>query len=167
MPTAQVRPGEELWHTTTAGTVWVTITDDRGREKQLSAGGRKGAPLRIKTVDREINQEAIYEVEADPFRNGLLKRVDADQNEDESTASDQALDDTQLVKFFSKNGTNFQKAIAGLNEINVRRLRAMADDVDITTAQLAHLEEVIEQKYRKHGDSRTYRELMGLGEVTN
>lgn len=167
MPRAQTRPGEELWETTTPGTVWVTVTDDRGREKQISAGGRVGAPLRIKTLDREINQEAVYEVESDPFRNGLLRRLDADQNEDEGTASDQALSQEQLVKLFAKNGNAFRSAVDKLNEINIRRMRGMADDLDVTTAQLAYLNEIIEEKYRKHGDTRTYRELMGIGEVAN
>lgn len=167
MPRMQTREGEEIWETTTDGTVWVSVTDDRGREKQISVGGRAGQRLRLKTLDREVNQEAIFDEEADPFRNGLLRRVDADQNSDEATATDQAFSPEQLAKLFAKNGNSFRASVDKLNEVNVRRMRALADDLEVSTAQLSYLEEVIEAKFRKHGDTKTYREMQAFGDVTH
>ena len=160
MAALTAREGEEIWQTTTDGTVWVQTTDGRGGSREVSVGGRTGAVLRIKTLDREIAQEAIFDIDADPFRNGLLKRVDADQNENENTSTDQAYTTEELLKVFSKSGNAFQSFVNKLNEVNVRRMKDIADSVDATQSQVAYLEKVIEEKYRKHGDTRTYREMM-------
>lgn len=162
MATLAAREGEEIWRTTTDGTVWVRVTDQRGTAREISVGGKAGAVLRIKSLDREVAQEAIFDIEADPFRNGLLKRADADQNEDEATATDQAFGTEELVKAFSKSGNAFQSFVNKLNEVNVRRMKDIAGSVDATQSQVAYLEQVTEEKYRKHGDTKTYREMMAL-----
>lgn len=157
----KAREGEEIWETTTAGTVWVRTTDDRGKEKDISVGGKPGARLRIKSYDREVCQDAILTDGADPFTNGLLKRVDADQQDDPMTASDQVLTTDELMGVFKKSGNAFQSAVRKLNELNVRRLQEMAEALDATASQMSFLNEHIEENYRQHGDTPTYRELKG------
>lgn len=156
----RAREGEEIWETTTQGRVWVVTTDHKGHEKPISVGGKLGARLRITSVDREINQDRILEDTSDPFRNGILKRVDADQNTDERTASDQALDTNELVTVFAKSGMAFQSAVKKLNERNVRRLREMCDAVDASTSQVAFLDKHIEEHYRQQGAMPSYNEMM-------
>lgn len=163
--TVKARPGEEIWETTTEGTVWVATTDDRGRTKDVSVGGKVGARLRIKTEDREIVQDAILEDGSDPFTNGLLRRVDADQNADERTRSDQALTTEDLMAIYDKKGNAFQAAVKKLNEFNVRRLREVAEGLDATASQISFLDTYLEENYRGGGDTPTYRELKGLGET--
>lgn len=163
--TPRARQGEEIWETTTDGTVWVLTTDDRGKEKAISVGGKPGARLRIKALDREVLQDAILDDESDPFTNGLLKRIDADQNQDPQTASEQALSTEQLAEIFTKSGNAFQSAVKKLNELNVRRMREMAAALDASASQMSFLEEHIEANYRQHGDTPTYRELKGTGET--
>lgn len=165
--TPRAREGEEIWETTTPGTVWVTVTDDRGKEKDISVGGQPGQRLRIKSLDREIVQDRILDDASDPFTNGLLKRVDADQNLDEATASDQALTTEDLEAIFLKTGNAFQAAVRKLNELNVRRLREVAEALDAKASQISFLDEHIEANYRQGGDTPTYRELKGIGEVAS
>lgn len=163
--TPRARDGEEIWETTTEGKVWVTTTDDRGKEKAVSVGGKPGARLRIKSLDREVMQDAILQDGSDPFTNGLLKRIDADQQDDPQTASDQVLTTEQLMELFGKTGNAFQAGVRKLNELNVRRLREMAESLDAKASQIAFLDEHIETEFRQHGDTPTYRELKGIGET--
>lgn len=161
----KAREGEEIWETTTPGTVWVMVTDDRGRDKAVSVGGKPGQRLRIKSMDREICQDRILDDSGDPFVNGLLKRVDADQNDDEKTVSDQALSTEELMAIFEKTGNAFQVTVRKLNELNVRRLREAAEHLDAKASQLSFLDEHIEANYKGGGDTPTYRELKGIGDV--
>ena len=165
--TVKAREGEEVWETTVAGRIWVKVTDDRGRTKDVSVGPKAGSRLRIKTDDREVIQDAILEDKSDPFTNGLLKRVDADQNENPDTASEQAFTTEELAGFFEKTGNAFQAAVKKLNETNVRRLREMAEALDAKASQISFLDEHIEAHYRVGGDTPTYRELKGVGETAS
>lgn len=156
--TPRARDGEEIWETTTAGTVWVLVTDDRGKEKSVSVGGAQGQRLRIKSLDREINQDAIMEDGSDPFTNGLLKRIDADQQLDPGTKSDQVLDTEQLMDIFKASGNAFQAKVKKLNELNFRRLYDMAEAADASASQISFLREHL-TNFRQEGDTATYREL--------
>lgn len=157
--TPKAREGEEIWETTTPGLIWVTQTDDRGKEKSVPVGGQPGQRLRIKSLDREVAQDSILNDESDPFTNGLLKRVDADQNLDPATESDQVLDTEELMKVFGKKGTPFETAVKKLNELNVRRLAEMAEAVDASASQISFLKEYVTENFRMEGDTPTYREI--------
>lgn len=169
MPRTQHQPkareGEEIWETTTDGTVWVMTTDDRGKDKPVSVGGKVGQRLRIKSLDREICQDTVLDDASDPFTNGLLKRVDADQNTDERTASQQALSTEELMAIFEKTGNAFQSSVRRLNELNVRRLREAADALDAKASQLSFLDEHIATNYKGGGDTPTYREMQADRDV--
>ncbi len=155
-----VREGEEIWETTTAGRVWVTLMDDRGRDRTISVGGKVGDRLRIKTIDRE---SAMAMVEDSPFVNGMLLRIDgAAVPEDKS---EQALRTEELMVGFEHTGQDFVDFVAGLNEFNVRRMREMAEAVDATGSQVNHLDEVIKTKYRVEGDTESYRTFKQLGDL--
>lgn len=169
MPRTQHQPkaraGEEIWETTTEGRVWVTSTDDRGKERAVAVGGKVGQRLRIASLDREICQDRILDDTSDPFVNGLLKRIDADQNADERTASQQALSTEELMSIFDKTGNAFQSAVRKLNELNVRRLREAADALDAKASQLAFLDEHLATNYKGGGDTPTYREMQADRDV--
>ncbi len=157
-PTA--RDGEEIWETTTEGRVWVAMVDDRGRDVVKSVGGKVGDKIRIKTTDRQIMQD---NVDDSPFTNGLLKRVDAAATPEDN--SPQAMTTEELMVGFTKNGKAFHAWVDGLNEMNVRRMRGMAEEVDATASQISHLDAVIKTKYRIEGDTETYRTLKQFGEA--
>jgi hypothetical protein len=152
----KARPGEEVWETTTEATSWFRVTDDRGRERSMSVGGKVGARLRITTVDREINQDlAMYGHDA--FTSGLLRRVD-----DTTANSPNTMTDQELTLGFSKAGRAFQAFVDKLTELNVRRMRGMSTDVDATVAQVSYLDQVIKEKFRIEGDTPSYREYKQL-----
>lgn len=161
----RTKEGEEAWETTTGATIYLGITNPRGHSKVKKFGGKPGSRVRISTTDREINQDAITNEDSDPFSNGLLKRLDKDQNEDESTATDQALDTEELMALFGKSGNAFQSAVRALNERNVRRLRAIAEDVDASASQISFLDEHITEHYRIEGSRESYDELVRDGVI--
>lgn len=156
------REGEEVWELTVPGTVWVEVTNDRGKAVPMRVGGRPGARLRIGTEDRIITQERIVDREFDPFVNGMLCRIDADQQVDAKTASVDALTTEDLMKVFSKSGRAFQVAVDKLNQTSVRRMNEMAEDVDATASQIAYLKTSIETRWPIGGDTKVYREIKGL-----
>lgn len=164
MAAPRAREGQEIWETTTEGTVWVSVVDERNRERAVSVGGKVGSRLRLTALDREIVQDAILNSGSDPFTNGLLRRVDADQNLDPATSTDQAFSTEQLLVLFSKSGNAFQAAVRRLNEVNVRRMADMAEGVDASASQIAFLEALIEEKFRIHGSTPTYDEMMAAPE---
>lgn len=143
----------ETWEITTPGRVWLqTTTFSRHNTpiiKDVSLGPNKvGQKVKITAADREMNQERVAQVKDDPFRNGLLVRVDADQNLDPDTHSTDALTAQQLMDIFGKHGQPFRSAVEGLSEVPIRRLREMADAVDATVKQVSFLDELIEERYR-------------------
>lgn len=149
-----------MWETTTDGVLWFMTTDSRGHEKPKKVGGKAGTRFRVTTVDREITQDLIVNPANDPWANGFLKRIDADQNGDERTATDQALSTEELMIVFGKSGNAFQSAVRRLNERNVRRLREMCDAVDATQSQVGFLDKHIEENYRVQGSMPSYDELV-------
>jgi len=155
----KARPGEEVWETTTDGTVWVPIVDVRGRESYVEVGGVAGSVLRITSIDREVAQDRVP-TGNDPFVNGMLRRIDADQNADPKTASDQALGTDELVAVFTKSGTAFRAAVDKLSEHNVRRLYEAMELVDATASQQAYLREKI-ASFRPKGNDAAYADLRG------
>lgn len=152
------REGEEIWATTTGGVVWVPVVDARGRENVIRVGDFAGSELRISTIDREVAQSRVRPVGTDPFRNGMLKRIDADQNLVPETASTQAVSTDELTAIFAKNGNAFRSAVGQLNEHNVRRLNDLAEPMDATASQSAFLRELIES-YKPKVDEASYRDL--------
>ncbi len=158
-PAPRAGEGMEIWETTTAGRVWVTVTE-RGKERETSVGGKVGAKLRISEDDRQVNQDRCYEPSGDPFINGLLRRVDAGATPDDN--SEHALDERQLMVGFAKSGKAFHAYVDKLNELNTRRMRDLCERVDASQSQVAYLDKVIKERYRIEGDTETYRELKRL-----
>lgn len=130
--------GKETWEMQTGGTVYVESLIDpaRGVTKMLKASG-KGARVRITTLDRKLAQERTRDEKHDPFRNGLMLRVDEDQQEDPETASPSAMSDEGLKKIFAfKQQARFRAAIGDLSEVSLRRLKALAEgDENVTSVQ--------------------------------
>ena len=157
---ATAREGEEVWETTTDGRVWIPL-DVRGREQAVTVGGRAGSRLRVRAIDREIAQDRC--LDDDPFTNGLLKRVDADQQSDPRTASPNVLSTEDLMVGFSKNGMAFRSFVDKLSEFNARRMAEMAEMVDGSTSQVSYLREVV-ARFKVEGDTPTYREMRASGE---
>lgn len=156
----RVRPGEEIWEGTTASTVWVEASDEKGRTKSVMVRGF--GRLRITAEDREINQEMCVEPDLDPFLNGLLIRVDSDQQEVDGTKSTDAKTTEELVDIFAKPTAEFEAEVASLGEVPVRRMLVMAPDVDASIGQVDFLRRSIETRWPVGGDVPSYRELKQL-----
>lgn len=142
----------ETWEITTDGRVWLTtVAHNRfgqPMEKSVSLGPNKaGSKLKISQADRELNQERVADEKHDPFRNGLLVRLDQPQNADPATTSLDAIPTRDLLELFTKHGNAFHAAVDALGEVPVRRLYDLCDDVDATAKQKEYLAEQIELRF--------------------
>jgi hypothetical protein len=161
---------DEVWETTTAGTVWVVIPDSRGDMRQIKVGGRRGARLRIATDDRVWNQERCVDEKHDPFTNGLLAQISGPKPEPrpaitqdpEPNKVDQSLSTDKLVAMFAKHGNAFHSQVRGLNELNLRRLKELSAEVDASVKQVELIDQLLEA-YKPGGQQGIYAELQGIG----
>jgi len=110
---------------------------------------KSGQKLRISRADREMNQENVSDPKFDPFVNGLLVRVDKDQNLDKKTASTDAVSTKDLLAIYELKGDAFRIEVSKLGQVPIRKLREMAEAVDAAVSQIAILDEVIAERYRK------------------
>lgn len=158
-----LKSAEEVWETTGPGTIGVSVTgvDDKPRPSRV--GGRPGMRLRISAYDRLRNQETCLVKSGDPFTNGMLVRVDADQQQDPTTASVNAVKD--LADLFDLRGAAFSERVEQLNEYNVRRMLDVAEDVDATNSQIQALRAMINTKWPIGGEMPMYKELSALGQT--
>ena len=165
----QIIPGteEEVWVSQIPGQVHVTKTNWNGQPISAKTHG-KGDILRITARDRVAAQERVKDPNADPFTNGMLRRQDADQQADPTTASDQAIGDEDLTLFFELEQDDFEAEVSKLNEINTRRLKAMMDDegndISPTVKQANFVQRHIAENFAVGGDTPTYREMQRDGD---
>lgn len=150
------RAGEEIWELMVPGRVHVEVTNHRGRPQNLSVVGKKSR-LRISTTDREIAQERIRVAENDPFRNGMLRRVDSKVVD--TQRDDNELSDDDLREVFNLTGADFESLVRTLSEVNVRRLREMTEDVDASASQIAFLRKHIEDTWPIGGTVPSWDEM--------
>lgn len=150
------RAGEEIWELMVPGRVHVEVTNHRGRPQNLTVIGRNSR-LRISTTDREIAQERIRTPENDPFRNGMLRRIDSQANDAERDANE--LSDEDLTHVFNLSGAEFEEMVRSFSQTNVRRMKAMAEDVDATASQIAFLKSYIDEKWPIGGTVPSYEEM--------
>lgn len=132
----------EVWEAVGAGAVWVTLTDDRGRETQRQIGGPGGADrMRIKVEDREAMQ---YVSPNNPFDSGRLRRVDPGAPTEQAAKTD-----AQLVATLAS--PTLEEDLMAASEFEVRRLKDLAEAGDIANAvsvgQLYTIKKVIDRRW--------------------
>lgn len=155
-PGMKAKEGEEIWAITVPGTVHLRIlTPNRfGQmvDSEMSMGpGRAGQQFRLKTIDREENQVRCVEPGLDPFLNGMLVRIDADQQADPSTASKDALSTQDLLDIFDLPNDRFAVRIADLGEVVTRRMIEVGLSMDVSHRQIKMLEEGIQERFSVMG----------------
>lgn len=131
----------EVWAAVGAGAVWVTLTDDRGRETQRQIGGPGGADrLKIKVDDREAMQ---YVSPNNPFDSGRLRRVDPGAPERQAAKTDDEL-------IASLASPTLEDDLMAESEFNVRRLKALAEAEGsnaVSVGQLFTINRVIDRRW--------------------
>lgn len=148
------RPHEEIWELTCDSRVSLEVSNERGGTKDITAQGT-GQVLRITTVDREMAEEVVRDAELNPFRNGMLIRVDNGPH----TPSPDELSDEELAAMFELDNDDFEAVLPNLSEVNVRRLKAMTVQADVKHQQVQILGQYIEDRYRIGGSMPSYDEM--------
>lgn len=170
---------DEQWETTTPGICWVNVTTKGGDIRQVKVGGRKGMKFRISAADRVgLNQDQVMEPQHDPFTNGLLNRLvgttpvyppqqsayGIEDLEKEPEPADQMISFAELRKLLGKHGNSFRSAVNKLNEVNLRRLaeigQELPEDEQISVAQQSAIDDRL-ATFRPGGTQPSYAEFMG------
>jgi len=174
VPTARTEMGpqvkarnadEEVWGMQVAGAVSLRVTQfnrfGQPVEASLTMGpNRQGQQFRIQKIDREENQARCMSKDHDPFLNGMLVRIDADQQEDPMTASTDALSTEQLLEIYDLDTKKFQARVKGLGELPMRRLAEVGESMDCSHLQITFVRDLIAERYSVGGPQTT----MDLGE---
>ena len=150
------RPDEEIWECTIPGRVSMDVSNERGGTKHISVIGN-GKRLRINTIDRERAEEVIRDGQNNPFRNGMLVRIDANNGEHVPSA-DELTDDDLKVMFELDNDT-FEAMVPELSEVNIRRLSVLAKAVDARQAQVEFLKTYAEEHFAIGGTVPSWEEM--------
>jgi len=144
----------EIWESTIPGRVSLTVENSRGQQQTVSVSG-KGSRLRLSQLDRELAEEVIRKPENNPFRNGMLVRVDGKGH----APSPDELSDDDLKAIFELDQSDFQNTVRELGQVNVRRLKAMVVEVDASKSEMEFIDEVIQEKWPIGGSMPTYEEM--------
>jgi len=151
---------EEIWAIQVQGSVSLRVTQfnrfGQPVEASLVIGpNRAGQQFRIQTVDREENQARCMEPAHDPFLNGMLVRIDADQQQDPSTASTDAMSTEQLLEIYDLDKDAFKVRVESLGELPLRRLAEVGESMDCSHLQIALVRDLIAERYSKGGPQAT------------
>lgn len=160
--TTELKDLEEVWASTTGGTVWVhkkdTLRPGNWVEKMI--GGPGNVKLKLTVEEREHNQDLVAwgNEHQDPFQNGLLVRVlpkDVERGRFELTDDE--------LKLLIKGGTDeefadtIQKADS---EVILRRMLALAaEDRATPNGRLTDLADLIKERYPQGRGSAFYEDL--------
>lgn len=119
-------------------------------ESQLTIGpNRRGYRFEISPDDRKENQQLVMDAQHDPFRNGLLLRVDQAQNADPETVSAVALSDDEMLSIIDLPEEEFRTKVASLNEVATRQVRDLATAAGASHGKVTWLDEHIREAYAK------------------
>jgi hypothetical protein len=151
---------EEVWAIQVPGTVSLRVTQNNRLgaivEASLVIGpNRAGQQFRIQTSDREENQAAAVSREHDPFLNGMLVRIDQDQQADPITRSTDALGTEQLLDIYELAGDEFKARVETLGELALRRLAEVGESMDCSHLQISFVRELMQERYSKGGPQTT------------
>jgi hypothetical protein len=154
------RDGEEIWAIQVPGSVSLAVTTfnrfGQAVEGRMVVGpNRTGTEFKIKVEDREENQARCVDPDLDPFRNGMLVRVDADQQADPLTKSEDALSTEQLLDIYDLEGKKFEARVQKLGELPLRRLAEVGESMDCSHRQILFVRELIAERYTKGGPQTT------------
>lgn len=154
------REGEEVWAIQVPGTVVLRVTTfnrfGQAVEGSMSVGpNRTGTQFRIKTEDREENQARCMEPALDPFLNGMLVRIDSDQQSDPRTKSADAMTTEDLLNVYDLDGDKFEARVQKMGELPLRRLAEVGESMDCSHRQINYVRELIAARYTKGGPQTT------------
>jgi hypothetical protein len=156
----KAREGEEVWAIQVQGSVSLRITTfnrfGQAVEGLMTIGpNRSGYEFKLKTEDREENQARCMSPESDPFRNGMLVRVDNDQQGDPATASSDALTTEQLLDVYDLEGAKFEARVRAMGELPLRRLAEVGESMDCSHRQITFVRDLIAERYTLGGPQTT------------
>lgn len=151
---------QEIWESTTGGTVYVNVKDPRNPRAwiQKKVGGKGSQRITITVEERLFNQDMnTYENEhLDPFANGLLYRVSPKSGE----RGQYELSDEELVAVL-KGGEDedFEATVANTkSEIMLRRMLFLAER-NATMHRFNIIKDTVEQRFAIGKTSKVVQEM--------
>ena len=148
----------EVWISQVPGVTSVSVEDVRtGKARSIKVKGT-GSVMRIAKEHRELVEERIEDLATSPFRNGrLLLRNGAQLDA-------QAMSNEDLASLFALDMGDFADVVAGLSEVNVRRLKELAVTENAGIQYVEHIKDLIAKKWPIGGDTPSNKEARGEAE---
>lgn len=146
----------ETWEVRVDGTIYLNVLKATRFgavvEEQLKLGPRrKGHRFEISPDDRRDNQRRIIDPEQDPFRNGMLMRVDGNQQDIPETKSEAVLSSEEELEILDLPEAEFRDRIASLPELPVRNIRSVAEAAGASHSKVTWLDEHIAERFMPGG----------------
>lgn len=146
----------ETWEMRVEGTIYLNVLKATRFgaviETQLKIGPkRKGMRFDISVEDRRDNQRRIVDAEQDPFRNGMLTRVDADQQAQAETQSEAVLTPDDELTILELPEDQFRAKVATLPEVPVRNIRGIAEAAGASHSKVTWLDDHIRERFLPGG----------------
>jgi hypothetical protein len=146
----------ETWEMRVDGTIYLNVLKatrfGQVIESQMKVGPRrKGHRFEISTDDRRDNQRNIVTAEQDPFRNGMLTRVDANQQAEPETQSEAVLTPEEELAILDLPEDEFRAKVAGLPEVPVRNIRSVAEAAGASHSKVTWLDDHIRERFQPGG----------------
>lgn len=150
----------EVWEVCVPGKVVLRILKanrfGQAVEAELSMGpNRRGSRFEISEDDRRDNQRNVADAAHDPFRNGMLRRIDGDQQASPETSSPEVISDEQMVEIIDLPQEAFEARVAQLGEVTVRNIREMAVGAGASHAKVTWLDSHIRERFATGGPQRS------------
>lgn len=155
------RQAQEIWETTTGGTVYVHVKDPRNPNGwvQKKVGGRGTKRITVTVEEREFNTELVtYENAAhDAFRNGLLRRISPKDPEDKGANE---ISDDELIEYLKLDDDNlFTEYYQSLeSEVVLRRLLVLGER-NASMYRYNELKSYVDAKYALGKTQRVVQEM--------
>lgn len=136
----------EIWHSAVPGRIWLKTVKDpaKGTYNSVNVKG-VGSVLRIKTSDRLLNQENVRSDEFDPFINGRLVPVKAEQ------FTGPVFDDVKIAEMLAtRTGPKLKELLMDTPETVLKRIQDKINEFDVTVSKKAMIDAVAKDRFAVH-----------------
>lgn len=151
----------ETWKSAVPGRIWLKTSKDasKGTFGNVNVKGVDSI-LRIKTSDRLLNQENVRSPEFDPFINGRLVPVKAEQFDGP------VFDDAKITEMLATRvGPKLRELLMDTPETVLKRIQDKIDQFDVTVSKKKMIDEVAHDRFAVHANLMDPNKDIKLGEV--
>ena len=149
-------PTMETWEIQVASEVRLKRTTQNRlgtaiQEEFIVGPNRIGQRFELSPDDRRDNQRLVADKEHDPFLNGMLRRVTGEPETEPEVASPNSISTEEIIDLIDLPEAEFDARIADMNEIALRRVLEMAEQVGASYPRVTKLQDTVRERFTPGG----------------